>query len=318
MDALHHSPDLRQLAFLGQPSREVVAHYLTMLKARHYAPKTIQATIGTLKAFCARLPAAHQPRVCWDITQTTADDIDVWLDVAHHGLAPSTINTILNALHRFFAFLQEQGQLTHQPISRRRHQVLVPQTLPKPMAQADLVRFFQVIDALHDRTMFLLMLRCGLRVGEVSALTWSVIDGEARSIRIDNGKGQVDRVVYYSPDVEHALRQWRRLQPADLQYVFPSPLKPGSPLSVRTIQRLMARYLTAAHITAPYSPHALRHTFATHLLNAGAPLEVVKELMGHRSISMTLRYTQLYEATKRRQYDQAMARVEQRSALMER
>jgi site-specific recombinase XerD len=319
MDARHHSPDLRQPAFLGQPSRQVVAHDLTMLKARHYAPKTIQATIGTLKAFCARLPPAHQSRVCWDITQTTADDIDRWLDVAHHhGLAPATINTILNVLHRFFAFLQEQGQLTHQPISRRRHQVCVPQTLPKPMAQADLIHFFQVIDALRDRTMFLLMLRCGLRVGEVSTLTWAAIDGEARSIRIDNGKGPVDRVVYDSPDVEHTLRQWRRIQPADLGYVFPSPLKPGSPLSVRTIQRLMVRYLTAAHIAAPYSPHALRHTFATHLLNAGAPLEVVKELMGDRSISMTLRYTQLYEATKRRQYDQAMAHIQQRSALIER
>jgi integrase len=63
------------------------------------------------------------------------------------------------------------------------------------MAEADLRRFFRVIDALHDRTMCLLMLRCGLRVGEVSALTWSAIDGEARSIRIDNGKGQVDRGV---------------------------------------------------------------------------------------------------------------------------
>jgi site-specific recombinase XerD len=296
MDARRHSPDLRRLQFLGQPSREVVAHYLTMLKARHYASKTIQATIGTLKTFCVRLPPAYQPRICWDITQTTADDIDVWLDMAHHhGLAPSTINTILNALQRFFAFLQEQGQLTHQPINRRRHPVLVPQTLPKPMAEADLRHFFQVIDALHDRTMFLLMLRCGLRGGEVSTLTWSAIDREARSIRIDNGKGQVDRVVYYSPDVE-----------------------PGTPLSVRTIQRLMARDLTEAHIAVSYSPHALRHTFATHLLNAGAPLEVVKELMGHRSISMTLRYTQLYEATKRRQDDQAMAQIEQRSALMAR
>jgi site-specific recombinase XerD len=316
MDALHHSPDLRQRAFLGQPSREVVAHDLTMLQARHDAPKTIPATIGTLKAFCARRPPAHQLRVCGDITQTTADDLDRWRDVAHHhGLAPSTINTILNARHRVFAFWQEQGQLTHQPMSRRRHQVFVPQTLPTPMAQADLSHVCQVIDALHDRTLFLLMLRCGLRVGEVSALAWSASAGEARSIRIDHGTGQVDRVVYDAPDVEHALRPWRRLQPADLQDVFPSPLTPGSPLSVRTIQRLMARYLTDAHIAAPYSPHALRQTFATHLLKAGAPLEVGKALMGHRSIRMTLRDTQLYEATKRRQYDQAMAHIEPRSAL---
>ena len=196
MDALHDSPDLRRLQFLGPPSREVVAHYLTMLKARHYAPKTLQATIGTLKAFCVRLPPAHRPRICWDLTHTTADDIDTWLDAAHHhGLAPSTINTILHALHRFVAFLQAQGRITHQPINRRRHQVFVPHTLPKPMAEADLRRFFRVSDALHDRTMFLLMLRCGLRVGEGSALTWSAIDGEARSIRIDNGKGQVDRGV---------------------------------------------------------------------------------------------------------------------------
>ena len=61
MDTLHHSPDLRRLPFWGQPSREVVAHDLTMLKARYYAPKKIQATIDTLKAFCARLPPAHQP-----------------------------------------------------------------------------------------------------------------------------------------------------------------------------------------------------------------------------------------------------------------
>jgi site-specific recombinase XerD len=87
---------------------------------------------------------------------------------------------------------------------------------------------------------------------------------------------------------------------------------------VRTIQRIMARYLRQAGITKSYSPHALRHTFATQLLNAGAPLEVVKELMGHRSISMTLRYTQLYEATKRRQYEQAMERIETRQTVRER
>ena len=77
----------------------------------------------------------------------------------------------------------------------------------------------------------------------------------------------------------------------------------------------MARYLRQAHITKRYSPHALRHTFAIQLLNAGSPLDVVNELMGHCSIGMTLRYTQLYETTKRAQYYQVMERIEPRQAI---
>ena len=77
----------------------------------------------------------------------------------------------------------------------------------------------------------------------------------------------------------------------------------------------MAYYLKLAGITKAYSPHSLRHTFATQLLNAGASLEVVKELMGHRSIQGTLRYTQLYDRTKRAQYDQAMGQVEKHQGL---
>ena len=85
--------------------------------------------------------------------------------------------------------------------------------------------------------------------------------------------------------------------------------------AARQIQNCMTRYLRLAGITKPYSPHSLRHTFATQLLNAGASLEVVKELMGHRSLDVTLRYTQLYDRTKRTQYDQAMAQVAKRQEL---
>ena len=77
----------------------------------------------------------------------------------------------------------------------------------------------------------------------------------------------------------------------------------------------MAQYLKGAGITKTYSPHTLRHTFATQLLNAGTALEVVKELMGHRSITLTLRYAQVYDTTKRTQYTQAMAQIESRQAL---
>ena len=77
----------------------------------------------------------------------------------------------------------------------------------------------------------------------------------------------------------------------------------------------MTRYLKLAGIAKAYSPHSLRQTFATQLLNAGASLEVVKELMGHRSLDVTLRYAQLYDRTKRAQYDQAMAQVEKRQGF---
>ena len=220
----------------------------------------------------------------------------------------------------FLTFLRDQGALAQSPIQLPQHQLLIPARLPRPMAEAEVVAFFRVIDALEDRTMFLLMLRCGLRVSEVSGLPWSALDRVQGTLRVDNRKGQVDRVVYLAPDVAGALQQWQRLQAAAAHYVFPSPMarQGGLPLSVRQIRNRMTCYLKLAGILKAYSPHSLRHTFATQLLNAGASLEVVKELMGHRSLQMTLRYTRLYDRTKRAQYDQAMARVEQRQRLQRR
>src|SRR4029453_14214335 len=105
----------------------------------------------------------------------------------------------------------------------------------------------------------------------------------------------VDRGVYLSPDFTKALRQWQGLQAAEAPYVFPSR---GTSLTARQMRNRMAYYLTLAGVTKAYSPPSMGHTFAPHLPNAGAPLEVVKELMGHRSIQGTLRYTQLYDRTK--------------------
>jgi site-specific recombinase XerD len=223
---------------------------------------------------------------------------------------PGTRVTRLRVLSGFFAFLHEQGHLPHHPIRRHRHAVTVPHRLPRPMADADLRAFFRVIDVLRDRVMFLLMLRCGLRVSEVAALTWAVIHWDQGTIRVEQGKGAVDRIVYFSPDVEAALRQWHHVQPAGVSVVFPSRKRAGAPLSIHSIHGLMARYVAQAGLQTRSTTQALRHTFATHLLNAGAPLEVVKELMGHTSLDLTLQYAQLYEATKRQHYDQAMAQVE--------
>jgi site-specific recombinase XerD len=152
---------------------------------------------------------------------------------------------------------------------------MVPQDLPRPRAEEEVSAFFQGINALRDRAMFLLMLRCGLRVGEVSRLPWSAIDLTQGTVRIDHSKGHVDRAVSMSSDVAKALRQWHRLQAAEACDVFPSRLtrEGGPPFSARQIRNRMTRYLTIAGIPKVYSPRSPRQPFATQLLNAGASLE---------------------------------------------
>ena len=272
----------------------------------------LEGTIRALKSFAVLRSEARQSILSQDLTQTTPTDMETWIEASfHHKLAPGTSATRLRVVQGFFSFLRDQGIIAQSPIRHPRHHILVPQELPRPMGEDEVVAFFRVMDALRDRTMFLLMLRCGLRVGEVSSLPWAAIDFTQGTVRINNSKGHVDRVVSLSPDVAKALRQWQRLQPAAGPYVFPSRMtrKGGLPLRARPIRHCMTRYLKLAGIRKAYAPHALRHTCAPQLLNAGASLEVVKELMGHRSLDVTLRYTQLYDRTKRAQYDQAMALV---------
>jgi len=310
---LQEFPQLSRLHFLSPQNQGVIADYLAYLRARHYAPSIQEGTIRALKSFAVLIPEARQAPLYADLTQTTPSDMDAWIEVSfRHQLAPSTVATRLRVMQGFFAFLRDQGYVAQSPIRFPRHHILVPQDLPRPMAEDEVIALFRVIDALRDRTMFLLMLRCGLRVGEVSSLPWSAIDLVQGTVRLDNSKGHVDRVVYLAPDVAKALRQWQGHQAAAAQYVFPSR---GTSLTARHIRNLMTGYLKLAGIPKAYSPHSLRHTFATQLLNAGASLEVVKELMGHRSLDMTLRSTQLYDRTKRAQYDQAMVQVEKRQGL---
>jgi site-specific recombinase XerD len=318
MEELHATParqefpQLQRLPMFRHTNQGLVADYLAHLCARPYAASVQEGTIRALKSFAVLIPAARQPVLYQDRTQTTPTDIDAWIKASfRRKLAPGTIATRLRVGQGFFAFLRDQGSLAQSPMRHPRHHILVPQDLPRPMAEDEVVALFRVIDALRDRTIFLLMLRCGRRVGEVSSLPWAAIDFAQGTVRIDNSKGHVDRVVYLAPDVTKALRQWQRLRAAAAQYVFPSRMtrKGGLPLSARQIRNRMTRYLTLAGITKAYSPHSLRHTFATQLLNAGALLEVVKELMGHRSLDVTLRYTPLYDRTKRAQYDHAMAQV---------
>lgn len=309
MDQLRSARFLPHLSCLEHTSRQQVISYLQALHARAYSPDTLYAVAGAVKKFVLLAPSARGALLSADLARTEPHDLDSFITAARAaGLAPSTINNKLSLLREFFAFLVEEGVMTRQPVLRHRHHVAAPMTLPKPMPEADLVRFFKVVDSLRDRLLFLLMLRCGLRVSEACALRWEDVDLPALTLRVEDGKGRVDRVAYLAPDVEQALQLWQA-HPVGSPYLFPSRKVSGAHLGRRNVFLLMKNYLRQAGVTGGYSPHCLRHTFATQLLNAGVSLEVLKELMGHRSVQMTLRYAELYETTKRRQYIEAMGRI---------
>jgi len=196
------------LHFFSPQNQDWVAAYLAHLRARHYALSTQDNALRSLKCFAVLMPAGRQTILYQDLTQTTPADIDVWIAAAfQQGLAPGTIVTCRRGMQGFFVFLCDQGVLAQSPIQLPRHQILVPTRLPRPMAETEVVAFFRVIDTLEDRTIFLLMLRCGLRVSEVSHVRWAAIDMAQGTLRVNTSKGQVDRVVYLSPDVATALRQ---------------------------------------------------------------------------------------------------------------
>jgi len=194
------------------------------------------------------MPEARQALRYQDLTQTPPTAIEA----SFHGkLAPGTMATRPRVMQGCFGFRRAQGTMAQSPMRHPRQHLLVPQDLPRPMGEDEVVALFRVIDALRDRTIFLFMLRGGLRVGEVTGLSWAAIACPQGTLRLDPRKGHVDRVVSLASDVAQALRQWQRLQTAAAPYVFPRRMtrKGGLPRSARQIRNGMTRSLKLAGLT---------------------------------------------------------------------
>lgn len=216
-------------------------------------------------------------------------DID---DFVNHqvqkGYKPSTVNRRLAALVSFYRFLRTEGIVTTCPVLPKRHYLREPQRLPRPVNERDLQKFFQSIHDLRDRAMFTLMLRCGLRIGEVSTLHISdVYFGESPSRMIIRGKGSRERTVYLSPQAERSLQAWLDQRPTSRdKHVFLS--YQDRQLSTTSISKRIKHGCEASGVEL--TAHRLRHTFADHLLSAGTPITTIQKLMGHRFVETTQTY----------------------------
>ncbi len=216
-------------------------------------------------------------------------DIDNFIHFqTQRSYKPSTVNRRLAAVVSFYRHLNIDGRVIACPVLAKRHYLREPQRLPRPVDEEQLRRFFCAVQDVRDRAMFTLMLRCGLRIGEVSDLQISDLYlGESSSRMIVRGKGDRERTMYLSPETERILQNWLVQRPKTQdKHVFVSyQHKQLSTTSINSrINR--ARMISGVELTA----HRLRHTFADHLLSAGMPITSIQKLMGHRFVETTQNY----------------------------
>lgn len=222
-------------------------------------------------------------------------------------LAPRTINCHLSTVRGFYDYLlyEEEVRLTN-PVARGK-MLREPHPLPRYLHDNELKSFLESVSSTRDLAMFMLMLRCGLRVQEVINLTLDVIDYRRSRILVKAGKGARDRVVYISNDAAVALAKYLRKRPrTDEKQIFLAEKGRcrGKPISVRAVQKRVEHYARESGVTI--TCHRLRHTMATQLLNADADIVSIQELLGHSKIKTTQRYSKLLNLKAQRDYFKAM------------
>jgi site-specific recombinase XerC len=239
----------------------------------------------------------------------TLRDIDRYVDHCHQlGHAVSTINRRLTALRTFYWFLDiESDDAPPNPVIPRRHFIPQGERLPRDVEDADLECLLAVIESARDRAMVLLMLRCGLRVGEVHRLSLSDLYLQPTAGSLPRlwltGKRGAQRVVYLSHQALAALENWLAVRPeVESQAVFVSRLRRR--ISVRTIQDRLTRYCRRAGVVL--SCHRLRHTFGRHLVEARMPITSIQRLLGHKSVRTTQIYLHISDPQVQADYDAAM------------
>jgi integrase/recombinase XerC/integrase/recombinase XerD len=236
--------------------------------------------------------------------------------LSEQGAAPSTSARKLAALRALFASQREHGRIAQNPADL----VSTPRRgahLPRVLSAREAARLLDGIPAggpleLRDRAIFELAYSCGLRAEELVSLKLGDVDHDSEQLRVE-GKGRKTRVVPVGEPAMAALRLYlERARAAlaaggDEQTLFLS--RSGRPLGTSDVRRRLRRWTTRLGVAVGSSPHALRHSFATHLLDGGADLRSIQELLGHASVSSTQIYTRVESARLKSAYARSHPRA---------
>lgn len=231
------------------------------------------------------------------------------------GSAGSTISRKLSALRGFFRFLRRQGVIDSDPArvvtQRRKRRKLMPH-----LTEIEIGEFLRAPDpgkptGLRDRAILELLYATGIRVGELVALDVEDLDSRARLVRV-LGKGSKERIVPLGQPAVLAVAEYLEAREgkkatAGKRAMFLN--NRGGRLTDRSVRRLIKKYVDQLALNHDLSPHAIRHSFASHLLSRGADLRVIQELLGHVSLSTTQKYIHTSMSQLKAVYDKAHPRA---------
>jgi len=281
-------------------ARAAIADWQRWLaEEKQVSPHTLDAYSRDLASFAAFMTShlGHAAALS-DLGDLTARDLRAWLaQRAVDGMRKTSTAWAVSTVRNFFRFLDRTGRVHNAAVAHVRAPRL-PASVPKPLSVGDAEDAVTAIGDLSDTpwiakrdiAVLTLLYGCGLRIGEALGLT--LRDAPKRDTMVVTGKGRKDRVVPVLPVVREAI--------ADYIRACPHPLTPdgplfvgvrGGPLNPAIVQRQVRKLRSWLGLPDTATPHALRHSFATHLLAEGGDLRTIQELLGHASLSTTQRYT---------------------------
>jgi integrase/recombinase XerD len=257
------------------------------MNARKLCAGTQRGHIRACKRFAAFLKRSPD-------TATLEDIRRFQLHLAETSVSICTRNVIMTGLRFLFRVTLRRLDLAAQIYHLRE-----PQKIPQVLSPDETRRLLAVASSLKARVMLSLSYGCGLRVSEVVRLKVKHIDSAQKIIRIEQSKGRKDRNVMLSPEMLDLLRQWWKARvgfdtrtPIQERWLFPGR-RPGQPMTRRQLSRLFHEAANGAGIKKRITLHALRHSFATHLLERGTDIRVIQALLGHDKLDTTARYTRV-------------------------
>jgi integrase/recombinase XerD len=298
---------LQKLSKIELPEQERVQCYMRHKWRMNHKPNSLRNSFKAIELFLIFYSSLGKRR----LEEIVREDLEAFVENEQdRGTKITSARTRLMYLMGFLRFLIEDN-IIPEALLRRKIRLKLPDLLPRAMHPGDVRRLLCVIDHIRDRALIVVLLRTGMRIGELLALKVNDLDIRERKIHIFEGeKNSLGRVVYLSDDALFALRRWLSKRDQKKGALFYG--RGRDQLGYSTARHLFVKYLRKAGLEdSGYTVHSLRHTFASELLNAGIRLECLQQLLGHHNIEMTRRYARLTDKTREEEYFRAMAIIEQ-------